>query len=76
MTTLFIQYQFLFLNRYKNIELAIVALNRKPTPFDRKNACLGPLYYFYVAYCIYTLKCIFQSVGRFIAVRLIILLFF
>ena len=34
------------------------------------NAWLGLLYYFMQFHCIYTLKCSFQSAGRFIAAKL------
>lgn len=53
----------------KNGEVLIVTLRRKPNRFE-PNAWLGLLYYFMQFHCIYTLKCSFQSVGRFIAARL------
>lgn len=53
----------------KNGEVLIVTLRQKPNRFEQ-NAWLGLFYYFMQFCCIYTLKCAFQSVGRFIAVRL------
>ena len=53
----------------KNGEVLIVTLRRKPNRFEL-DAWLGLLYYFMQFHCIYTLKCAFQSAGRFIAVRL------
>ena len=44
-------------------------LRRKPNQFE-PDAWLGLLYYFMHFHCIYTLKCSFQSAGRFIATRL------
>ena len=53
----------------KNGEVLIVTLRQKPNRFEQ-NAWLGLFYYFMQFCCIYTLKCAFQSAGRFIAVRL------
>ena len=53
----------------KNGEVLIVTLRRKPNRFEL-DAWLGLLYYFMQSHRIYTLNWSFQSVGRFIAVRL------
>ena len=57
------------LHQNKNGEVLIVTLRRKPNRFE-PDAWLGLLYYFMHFHCIYTLKCSFQSAGRFIAARL------
>ena len=59
-----------FYAQNKNGEVLIVTLRRKPNRFEHKNAWLDLLYYFMQFCCVYTLKCVFQSAGRFIAVRL------
>lgn len=61
----------IYFHQNKNGEVLIVTLRRKPNRFEHKNAWLGLLYYFMQFCCVYTLRCAFQSVGRFIAVRLI-----
>lgn len=61
--------RWMFFIKNKNGEVLIVTLRRKPNRFEL-NAWLGLLYYFMQFHCIYTLKCSFQSAGRFIAARL------